>query len=486
VPGADRPTLLAHLKLGDTYQLLGQTDDAIKEWSRASAMAAELVARDPDDILSRRDHSRAEYNLGYVANRMTDFAAADKHMAAAIATLEEARRRRPDDLPVFDNLAVAYAGRGDIYWLSQKIAPALADYDRARRLQEATLAKEPDNAAVRSKLFYSVSRIGYVRISLQHDYEGAVDILRELLLVCDDQLKKTPTDRTWQRNLHATRLDLAIALHRLGNLAGAEAAARESLAWFEPLAASEPENVAVQRDLSTCLTDIGLATLAADRCGEAEAAFARSYAVLDKFANRSGTASYVAYDLPGICYNLSLALWRQRKYDEAAKWVGTAADHYRKMTGLSLIQKKNVLDALGHLQVAFTLTPKAIADPAFAFTQPPEVAQQLACLRVLYLARTGNDADARRELKVVREKYPKFAGLGVCEASVDGLAAGRTPDPEEKRRLVAAGVQTLLDSIKADRTILDTFPIPPELVPIRSDPAFRKGLMALIEAGDRK
>ena len=97
VSGVDRQIVLAHQKLGDALNLLGQTDEAFREWNFALATAEQLSATDPNDTDSRRDAARAHYMIGYAQNGMQDQAAAFKHMNAAIGILEDLQKKLPDD-----------------------------------------------------------------------------------------------------------------------------------------------------------------------------------------------------------------------------------------------------------------------------------------------------------------------------------------------------------------------------------------------------
>jgi len=482
VPGADRATIQAHQKLGDALNLLGQTDDAIQQWSRALAVADDRLRDEPTDWLTVRDKAKLHYALGHTHNRRNDYAAAAKQMEASVLALETALKSNPDDSAILDSLAVAYSGQADVWWLTGQVSQAMSGYRHTAKIDEQILERQPDNQRVRSNLLHTKSRMGYVFIHLLHEYESGEQIFRDLIAVAEEQLKRTPNDPDWQRNLHANWLDLSVALERQCRFEEAEAAARQV---FEPLtkaAAAEPDNGMAQRDLSTLYTNIGCAQLGAKRFAEAVVSFTKSLDILESVASRANRVALVEGDLPPVCICLFSAYLRTGNYTMADIISQKMIQYMKNAMGPSAaapaIQQLTASNEES-LQ-ALKLFPGAERESALLKNLPREAAVKAHYYRLLFLASSGQIAFADRELKDAQKQFPDHMLMQVAQAIVDGEAVRLTENPTEQQRRLESGTKALIAAIRLDRNGLALMHLIPETAPIRKSPQFREQLAKLI------
>ena len=482
VPGADHAAVTAHLRLGEALNLLGQSDEAIREYDRARDRALQLVAADPADHAARRDQSRALSGLAVVRARLAQFPAAEADAHAAVRLARDVVAARPADAQAVEALGVAHGARGDVFTLTGRTAPALADYDAALGQYASLLPHAADPAGVRSRLLLLHGRVGYANILLRHDYATAERHFRDQLAVAAGQLAKTPDDRTWQRNHLIVHLDLSAALQRQGRTAEAEALANDALPGLEKAAAADPDNALTQRDLATGFTHRGRAQLTAGRYADAEKSLARGLDILQRVAARAETVSLVAADLPVVHLELAIAVQRQERFADAAKHIAGLTAAVRRLVGpgIDTPAMKHLLADLAAGRAAVALTGEAAADPKVIDAQPPAVALRLASERATLLARRGDLDTARREAVVLCARAPGVSVGFQCRTLVEGVAAGRAADPAEKEKCIAAGVAALTAAVKLDRSVLDTAHLYPELVTIRTAPAFVRELRAIL------
>ena len=469
VPGADRTTVQAHLKLADAFNLLGQTDDAVREWDRGREIAERLAAADPTDHLSRRDAAAAHAALGFTRNRLRDRPAAAAHYRAAAATLESVLRERPDDRAAAHNLAVVLNGRADVARDGGDGVAARADTERAAGLFDNFVAHDPDNAQYRSSAYYTRSRLGYTALYSFHDAPAAVAHFRAGLRTTTDQLARAPADPVWRRNHRVALLDLSSGLQRVGDYPAAEAAAQEALPLLEAAATAEPDNGLVQRDLGVGLCHLSWVRLGQERFADAEPLLVRATGLFERVAERTRSPALVANDIPANWYLLALLSLRGERFAEAADRLDRWGQEVVRLTRLSGGNPLTAAAGLARMKAttaAVRRVPAALADPA------PVADPQAAGLRAVVLAWRGDLLAARRETAALRAKHPADVGVLQAAAAVYGRSARAATDPAERDGFVAAGLDALAAIPPADRGVLDALHLNPDYELIRRHPAF--------------
>lgn len=463
VPGADRTTVQAHLKLGDTLNLLGRTDDALSQWDRARAVAEQLAAADPTDHAARLDAATAHSKLGFTRNRLGQREAAVAHYKAAVETLEVVDQEGPNDPLTLHALAVALLGRGDVARDSRDGQTARADTERAAALLDRAAALDPTNRTVAHAAYYTRSRLGYTCLVPFHDYPAAVAHFRGGLKTVLAEHARRPDDPQWARNRRIALLDLSCGLQRAGQYTEAEAMAEEALPLLEAAAMGEPDNGQLQRDLG-----IGLCHLAWVRCGQerwadAEKLLLRANDLFEQVAVKAKAPALVAADLPANCYLLAMLSQRQGRFDEAA-------DRMERF-GRELVRFGANVFVTARLKpvVAALRLMKAGADAA---DQPTDVRKWLAVNRVAELTCRDQLADARAAAAALRAKHPDDPAVLTAEAMALGRSALKSADLAEREQFAIAGLDALMAAVSRDRSVLDALHLNPDFTPVRTHPAF--------------
>ena len=482
VPGAERATVAAHLKLGDTFNLLGQSDDALGQWAKAIDAAERRLADHPDDILTARDLARAHYATGFTRNRLADPAAATRHFDVSVLTLEALHGQLPDDDAIAESLSVAYNGRADVDWYAGNAALALAGYGRSAAVLAMLAAKSPSNRDVKSKQLFTFGRIGYVNAHLVHDYAAAERGFRGQLAVARAQLANTPDDPTWRRNANVTALDLAGALYRQCRFDEAVALLEPARVDLAAVAAADPDNGLARRDLAIALGTRGNVACASGDAAAAERWHRQSLAELDAVAAKASRVALVSNDLAPTCFGLMVACERQGKYDEAAAWMDRWARHAQAHHGPNPADPKirSVLELGEAIGDALRALPATFEDPARLERLSPRARAYALGLRGLAWARAGEFALAERELEAMRPLLPGKGFAGLYEACLFGERAAAERDPTAKAEWLRRGRASLFAAIRADRTTLESLLFASELVPIRREPGFADELIALV------
>lgn len=468
VPGTDRATFHAHRRLGDAFDLLGQSEDAVREYERALGVAERMTKADPADHLARRDFATVHYNLGFIRNRLLDRAAARTHFTAAVETLEAVCRERRDDADAHQNLSVALNGRGDLARDAGDRAAARADAEQALAISEELSGRYPNNALYRNDVIYSHSRLGYVCVGSEHDYPAGIAHFRAALKAVAAGLAHTPNDPTLLRYRRVCLLDLCSGLQRQDDLAGAEAAALEALPLLEAGAAAEPENGLIQRDLAVGLWHLSWVRIGQGRLADAEALYERAGKIFDALAGRAKSSSLVAGELPTNWYYLGILRFIRGQYPEAADRFERAARETRRLLpgqGDKAAEFQELAEDIRRL-------PAALADPGVLKGMPPAAARRMAAYRVMALAWRGEPAAARTALNTLSSESPTDPLVLFAAALTLGRSARAAGDPAEREQLIRSGIDALCACGRAKKSFLGELYLYPETAPLRSHPTF--------------
>lgn len=482
VPGADRSTISAQLKLGDTFNLLGQSDEAIGQWRLAIQGAMRLLDEDSQDRQISLDLARAHYAVGFTQNRLAQPVLAAEHMDASIRVLRDADKVIPHDRTIQENLAIAYQGRGDVWWTAGSANNAIAFYTSAAEINREWVALYPDDSELKSKLLFVIGRIGYIQLGLLHDYTSAEGLFREQYSLAKSQCDITPNDSKWQRNFRITSLDLSASLQRQGKFTEAEKLARSALKPLADTAAADPENGLAQRDLSSAWVHLGHAQLASDRFADAEVSFDKSREILESVASRANRVALVSSDLPPAYYCLCMACERQGKFGQAAMWIGKMLTAIEARYAANPLQVQFAVKRIKEAQAALLLIPDFLRTHQLPKNLSRQTIASATFFRTTHRARAGHVDEARAEIRAAIKEYPDDSSLLSGLAIIEGIAAQRAKSDRERETCLTAGQSALMANIRADRSTLETFHIAPEIVTIRQQPSFQKELTAFTQA----
>lgn len=484
VPGAAHSTVQAHLKLGDTFHLLGQTPEAMQAWELAQKQCEELLQVNPHDGISRRDLSHAHYSIGTSKRLLNQLAESQEQMNRAVQVLEEGKEFTSFTSESQRQLLMAYIGRGDARWYQGDARSAIADYEHALAMKKDLNQPDRADAELASLTLICSGRIGYVYLSLLHEYESAERNFLVQLDVARKMLDQLPEDRTWQRNYHITLLDLAAARQRLCKYDEAEECVRKAMPWLKQMAALDSDNTLAQRDLTMGWIHLAQAQLGRTEYDKAEASYLEALAILENTQKHTKQAAVIAADFPQLYYQLNLVTARQKRFADAIRWIDRTIDWFNNATNqqIAIQIKKAVVDKLTNTRTAISMmaktTEESVAVPS------PEVGEALSALRLYFLAQEGQAGRCREELVAVRRAYPSSALIDLSEASLESLLSQKQPAGEREASLGKAA-EALLSAVRKDRNQLDEIHLIPELGPVRMNSTFRSGLRLLLQTKEK-
>jgi tetratricopeptide (TPR) repeat protein/predicted Ser/Thr protein kinase len=481
VPGADRQTMIAHQKLGDTFNLLGQSDDAFAQWKRVIAVGEDRLREVPGDVQTIRDLSYAYYAMGFNKNRLGEYATAAEHHEAGIRLLTPIYEANPNDIELQDSLGILLSGRADNHFAMNQPRAALRALERAVELDEQFLTQQPHNPRVRSNCSLKKGRISILHLNFFHDYSAAEKVLREQLAVAAKQLQLTPNDTTWLRNERLYKLELASALQRQCRFAEAEAMARESLKTATQAVAADPGNTQLIREQSGALSMLGQSLLGAGKASEAKEVFVKRLALLESITPNSSQSATVAADLVPACDEIVNAAVRSGDFTEADGAILKASQFLKRRPNLSPEQLQKLDSFTMMLRQSIQVFPEGLTKPDAITKLPDESAVRAMLIRVIQLARTGNHEQADREVQQALERFPNHVTCWKAQACVDGLVAEHVQDVEVRKQRIASGVRSLMRAIEQDATVLETVHLAPEWNTIRSDADCRTLLAAHLQ-----
>jgi serine/threonine-protein kinase len=274
---------------GDIYELLGRSDEALKQYEECLRMATELVQQYPEDGLAHRA-------LGVVLLKLADHARSrgqiDKARAFADQSLQARRTYlslHADDPDALHQMAYGFGllGRIDLkegtfpsaarhyeeemrwrdrYIPTDKTKTAIARRERAAvldklgetcmqlesvvsarqyfedslQLRERVQKEDPDNSAVAFELTISLVNLGDYFFLVQKDPSNARGLYEKVASIRELIYKEAPHKRDMASALAYAHYRLATACLQVGDTPQAEIAYRRALELYEPLVKAQP------------------------------------------------------------------------------------------------------------------------------------------------------------------------------------------------------------------------------------------------------
>ncbi len=245
-----RNLVLLDVNSGLRLDKLSKGKEAIAASHRAVAYGRSLVAAAPDRAVHHLMLSRAQGLLGQRLIRQRDYAAAQKTLKEAVASIDAvADRLPPAALDGPRSLLQYYLG--DLHFFQRRYAAAQVEYEKGVAHLRALVKREPRDRRARDNLGASLSRVG-----MTHSVQGLM-------------LHKHP--------LHKDALgDDPKKKRALEHYRRAVAYAREELATYEELARRDPANIQRLYGLQDGVTGLATTLVKVQAWREAQELFARA------------------------------------------------------------------------------------------------------------------------------------------------------------------------------------------------------------------
>jgi tetratricopeptide (TPR) repeat protein len=263
---------LARRNLGDVLSAQGHSDEALREYQAAQAIAEGLSAKDPANLQRQHDRAVSYERVGNVTLAHGDAAGALAAYRASLAIDETLASREPTDVEWQQDVAVDHDKVGDVVRSQGDAVGALAEYRAGLAIRDALASRDPANADHQRDVFTSHVKIGEVLL-VQGESARALAELRTALAIIAALATRDPANAEHQRDVAFCHGRVGDILLDQGNAAEALTELQASLTISEALATKDPTNAKHQHDLVIAHQQVGDAELALGDATRALAAY---------------------------------------------------------------------------------------------------------------------------------------------------------------------------------------------------------------------
>ncbi|HRW54308.1 MAG TPA: protein kinase [Phycisphaerae bacterium] len=252
---------------------VGDSDAAMRSFSKALALCDEGLAADPTDARWRRLSAETHSQMGgllYSQNRndeaLTNYDKARVFIQGLLAEY-------PADEDLVASQAHTLQRIGNVYATRWEMAPAREKFEAALRLFEKLLENAPDNPTYQRDAAMVRLRIVRVILGAEKEQGDALPYAERAVAALQALVDAHPDNADDARDLSIAldhRADVLMRIHRLDE---AIASIQASRTLCERLATLDPGNLQARHDLMIGCNDLGRALLLADRTDEAMRAY---------------------------------------------------------------------------------------------------------------------------------------------------------------------------------------------------------------------
>ncbi|MDQ3802846.1 MAG: protein kinase [Acidobacteriota bacterium] len=197
----------AYSQLGHSLSWDNKQPEAETEMAKATALADELAAENPNDTNVQQTVYRV-YMLAGMINENINNERSLQFLNKALRMVERAVELDAADVQAKQNLAKTYARLGMIYANLKRVSEAISALEKAEKISLEILEREPMNRGYQHDLAVVYSHFGHAKYE-QRDWQGALKAFQK---TADYFETFRQTD---EKNL-AGRRDLALALRYIG------------------------------------------------------------------------------------------------------------------------------------------------------------------------------------------------------------------------------------------------------------------------------
>jgi serine/threonine-protein kinase len=350
-------------RVGEIERKLGRTDEAERSFTRALAELDGLspgAASAPDAALERGRILSRKSGLHGAQNQYEEAAALEMK---ALAALEPLARAEGPATPAIE-LARLHRTRAERLRNQRKNDAALVAYRSALATVEPAANRYPDDFEARKELALCLEGLGLLQSELR-TYDEARPTLEKALALQKPLVEKFPTIPRFRSDLATTSDTLGRLLIDVGDSGEAERQLNTAIGHYERLSNDFPERLEYRRALSRGRVNLGTLLQAQGDFESAEQLYRGAISELTKLAERDPNMPKFRRDLGIVWGNLG-ELFKQRgelaKGEQAhAKAVANLTElvqknpetpDYRGFLSLALNNWAQALDALGRHEEA--------------------------------------------------------------------------------------------------------------------------------------
>jgi eukaryotic-like serine/threonine-protein kinase len=319
---------------GQAYgQNKGQPREALESYTKSVSLLQPVVAADPSNRVARNSLAQGKLEQSRLFLLLGEPAEATAASSQSIEIFE-ALAAGNSDKEARKDLANAYSVHSYNMDMGGKQDAGIPFARKAIAILEALLAEHPKDSSVQFQLSKAYSALGSILPGPEADPAWIDEALALTLkaLAMDKALVEGASGRNigYVHALLADYINIGQMLNAKGDYAAGLKHIRAADPWIAILLADQNDK---QVPLDATFLDWhgGRSLLELGRYAEAEQAFARSYASLEKIASESDTLQ-VQYLMGGMAWGLGEVSLRQRRWAGAKEWFEKALPHFNLVT----------------------------------------------------------------------------------------------------------------------------------------------------------
>jgi tetratricopeptide (TPR) repeat protein len=312
-----RDVSVSHSRVGDVLLYQGKLDDALQAYRDGLAIH-ERAGTDPSNTKWQRDVSVSHSRVGEVLVRQGKLDEALKGYRDSLAIRERLVAVDPKNTQWQRDLSISYRNIGDVLAKQRKLDEALNAYREALAIAERLAATDPNNTRWQNDLSVSHNKIGNI-LKEQGKLDEAIKAYRDSLALAERLTAADPSNTDRQRNRSIYYEKIGDVLFAQGKLDQALKTQRDSIAVRERLAAADPNNTEWQRDLLVSYNRVGNVLRAQGRLDEALKVYRDSFVIAERLAASDPSNMQWQRDLLASCFRIGDTLKAEGKLDEALR-----------------------------------------------------------------------------------------------------------------------------------------------------------------------
>jgi len=278
--------------VGELARQGGQFDEALRSFQQYEALAARMVALDPDNMRWRMETQYADANLGIVLVNQRKFEEAVGAFQQALSTITALASADPSNADYKKGRVEVLAWLADARSASGRLKEAAAVRKQQIQLLDQLVTASGGDVEFLEDRVHAFRALGHIYNALglfpaaEANFQSAVDQAQTLVGI-------EPGNRMWAGFVARSRLDLADGLLASGNVARADAAARAGCTVNDALLARDASVLEwrlAKRDCLALRTQVALAegqnavaVQLADQAVQSAQAITRGDAIENKF-----------------------------------------------------------------------------------------------------------------------------------------------------------------------------------------------------------
>jgi non-specific serine/threonine protein kinase/serine/threonine-protein kinase len=227
---------------------LGDSEQALRDYRRATELREAVVAASPADPEHRRELAESYMAIAVaLAQRGQD--GSQSFNTKALSILEPLATSNPLNLKIQYALGKAYERHGGDFGRQNRWPDAAAQYEKSFGIYERLSEADPRESIYTTDVAFAHKHIASA-LSEQKQWQPALDHLRAALVLDEAQLKSDPENANTRYAITFTYSDIGYNLGKLNDVEGALSNYQKVLAIRRDLAFADPKDARVRTGLA--------------------------------------------------------------------------------------------------------------------------------------------------------------------------------------------------------------------------------------------